>query len=63
MIWLIVACWIAAIAALAYGYEYLAGVLFFGGMAVGIWSDRRDRQRRAARETHRRYMNEIRRQR
>jgi hypothetical protein len=63
MTWLIVACWIGAIAAMAYAHEYLAGVLFFTGMAIGVWSDRRDTQRRAARETHRQYMDEVRRHR
>jgi hypothetical protein len=60
---LMVAAFIAAITAMAFGNEPLSIVLFVAGLAAGAIGDQRDQRRRRTRAADRRLVDEVRRHR
>lgn len=59
MTWLLAACWLAAIIAMAFGREYLSATFFVVGFVVGVCGDSADQRRRKAAAANDRLMREI----
>jgi hypothetical protein len=59
--YVLVGSWFAAVVAIAFAKEYLAGLILVAMIIVGVWDERRSQLQRDARTVHRQLLDELRR--